>query len=180
MLPQCLEQPTMGKLQCKYPLPFSIVKFVPLFLSAKVQQLGEIESRTYLSSAKKLVLMPVNNLSWENCDANTFSLNLWNLFPHFVYNSSVTIWLSENEIRTYFSSGKLQFISKCASLDQNSLWGILWEKISHFSPDLPNSYGGRGSGGGGLAVKFKTVSIHDHNFSKHPLNEDFFMPKWHP
>ena len=30
------------------------------------------------------------------------------------------------------------------------------------------------------AVKYKTVSMHDHNFSKHPLNEDFFHVKMTP
>ena len=30
------------------------------------------------------------------------------------------------------------------------------------------------------AVKYKTVSICDHNFSKHPLNEDFFHAKMTP
>ena len=29
-------------------------------------------------------------------------------------------------------------------------------------------------------VKYKTVSMRDHNFSKHPLTRIFFMPKWHP
>ena len=37
----------------------------------------------------------------------------------------------------------------------------------------------RGGGGGG-AVKYETVSMNDHNFIKHPLNEDFFHAKMTP
>ena len=32
----------------------------------------------------------------------------------------------------------------------------------------------------GGAVKNKTVSMHDHNFSEHPLNEDFIHAKMMP
>ena len=31
--------------------------------------------------------------------------------------------------------------------------------------------------GGGQAVKYKTESVLDHSFSKHPLNKDFFHAK---